>query len=59
MQDSIEERMLLVQKAKSTLGKGTMTKLSAAEEKQAKMTGLKDLFQIKSEEDEDNCIMWE
>lgn len=46
MKDSIEERLLNVQKAKSTLGKGTMTKLTKAEEKIAKLTGLKDLFEI-------------
>mmetsp|Transcript_48711 Transcript_48711/g.54492 ORF Transcript_48711/g.54492 Transcript_48711/m.54492 type:complete len:756 (-) Transcript_48711:139-2406(-) len=48
MKDTIEERLLNVQKAKSALGKGTMAKLTVAEEKLAKITSLKDLFQIKS-----------
>lgn len=52
MKDTIEERLLNVQKAKSALGKGTMTKLSLAEEKLAKITSLKDLFQIKSRKDD-------
>lgn len=52
MKETIEERMLMVQSAKSALGKGTMVKLSAAEEKVAKITGLKDLFEIKSDEDD-------
>lgn len=59
MKGTIEERMLDVQKAKSTLGKGTMAKLSKAEEKIAKMTGIKDLFQIKAEGSEDDFIDWE
>lgn len=45
--------MLNVQRAKSALGKGTMVKLSAAEESLAKVTSLKDLFQIKSGLDDD------
>jgi SNF2 family DNA or RNA helicase len=53
MKDTIEERMLNVQRAKSALGKGTMVKLSAAEESLAKVTSLKDLFQIKSGLDDD------
>ena len=48
--------MLAVQSAKSALGKGTMAKLSAAEEKLAKVTSLKDLFQIKTEDDMDDFI---
>ncbi|CAB9512414.1 regulator of chromatin subfamily A member 3-like 1 [Seminavis robusta] len=58
MRGSVEERMLAVQRAKATMGKGTMKKLSASEEKLAKMTGLKDLFQI-NEEADDNFIVWE
>jgi SNF2 family DNA or RNA helicase len=46
MKNSIEERMMKVQKAKSTLGKGTLTKLTKEEEKIAKLTGMKDLFEI-------------
>lgn len=51
MKNTIEERMLKVQEAKATLGKGTMTKLSAAEEKVAKVTSLKDLFEIQESQD--------
>jgi SNF2 family DNA or RNA helicase len=53
MAGTIEERMLKVQEAKATLGKGTMTKLSAAEEKIAKVTSLKDLFEIKDCDDDE------
>ena len=48
MKDTIEERMLKTQKAKQALGKGTMTKLSREEEEMAKVTSLRDLFQINS-----------
>lgn len=53
MRGTVEERMLKVQKAKATLGEGSMRKLSRAEEKIAKLTTLKDLFQIKSRDDMD------
>lgn len=54
MKDSIEERMIQIQKSKAALGKGSMQKLSREEEKMAKVTTLKDLFQIKSREDLEN-----
>jgi len=41
MRGTIEERMLGIQRAKAALGKGTMARLSPAEEKTAKMTTLK------------------
>ena len=64
MTDTIEERMLMVQEAKSALGKGTMVKLNAAEEKKAKVTSLRDLFQISSDDDGmdgfiDNSADWD
>jgi hypothetical protein len=48
MKDTIEERLLNVQKAKAALGKGSLQKLNIQEEKMAKVTTLKDLFAIKS-----------
>jgi len=51
MKDSIEERMVTFQKAKAALGKGSMEKLSAREESRAKLTAMKDLFEIADEEE--------
>ena len=48
MKGTIEERMIKIQKAKAMLGKASMQKISKEEEKQAKMTAMKDLFQIES-----------
>jgi hypothetical protein len=46
MEDSIEERMIQLQQAKAALGKGSLEKLSPTEQRQARLTALKDLFQI-------------
>ncbi|KAL7566768.1 hypothetical protein ACA910_019365 [Epithemia clementina (nom. ined.)] len=46
MTNSIEERLVSVQSRKAALGKGSMEKLSAKEEKRAKLTAMKDLFEI-------------
>ena len=46
MKDSIEERMVALTKAKAALGKGSMEKLSPKEERRAKLTAMKDLFEI-------------
>jgi SNF2 family DNA or RNA helicase len=54
MKDTIEERLLDVQKAKAALGKGSLQKLNIQEEKMAKITTLKDLFAIKSGNDSDD-----
>jgi DNA repair protein RAD5 len=53
MKDSIEERMVALTKAKAALGKGSMEKLSPKEECRAKLTAMKDLFEIC---DIDDCI---
>lgn len=50
MEDSIEERMVTLQRSKAALGKGSMEKLSVKEEKRAKLTAMKDLFEIKDDE---------
>lgn len=47
MKDTIEERMVQMQKAKALLGKGTMTRLNKDEEKLAKIPDIKDLLQLK------------
>jgi superfamily II DNA/RNA helicase len=46
MKDSIEERMVALTKAKAALGKGSMETLSPKEERRAKLTAMKDLFEI-------------
>jgi len=52
MKDSIEERMIKVQQAKSALGKGSMERLSRDEERVAKLTAMKDLLEIKDDEED-------
>lgn len=51
MEDSIEERMVTLQSAKAALGKGSMEKLTPSEERRAKLTAMKDLFEIVDAED--------
>jgi SWI/SNF-related matrix-associated actin-dependent regulator of chromatin subfamily A3 len=51
MNDSLEERMLNIQSAKSALGKASMEKLSKSEYNQARITCLRDLFQVKKGEE--------
>ncbi|CAB9515840.1 ISWI chromatin-remodeling complex ATPase ISW2 [Seminavis robusta] len=46
MEDSIEQRMLSVQEAKTALGNGSVRKLSKEESKKARLTALRDLFQV-------------
>lgn len=46
MEDSIEHRMLLIQKTKATVGRGSMEKLSVEDEARVQMTAMLDLFQI-------------
>jgi SNF2 family DNA or RNA helicase len=53
MKDSIEERFLKVQSAKAALGKGSMEKLGKDEQSKAKLTAMKDLFEME-ETDEMN-----
>jgi SWI/SNF-related matrix-associated actin-dependent regulator of chromatin subfamily A3 len=46
MADSLEQRMLGLQKAKEMLGKGIMERLSQAEKRKARITALRDLFEL-------------
>jgi SWI/SNF-related matrix-associated actin-dependent regulator of chromatin subfamily A3 len=46
MKDSIEERMVSLQTAKAALGKGSLEKISAPERSKARLTFLRDLFEI-------------
>ena len=46
MQDTIEERLLSIQSRKAAMGKGSMEMLSNKELQRAKVTAMKDLFQI-------------
>jgi len=47
MRDSIESRMLVkVQEAKAAVGKGSMQKLKREDRNKAKITALKDLFEV-------------
>ena len=51
MKDSIEERMIHLQQNKLMLAKGSMEKFANDEEKQqARLTALKDLFQVHDED---------
>jgi len=50
MKDSIEERMVALQNAKAALGKGSMEKISQQERKKARLTFLRDLFNIADED---------
>jgi len=58
MKDSIEERMIRVQKAKAALGKGSMERLSKDEEKLAGIATMKDLFQLDEELNDADFIDW-
>jgi SNF2 family DNA or RNA helicase len=51
MVGSIEERLVTVAKRKEMMGKGTLTKLTEEEERNAKMTAMRDLFDVEEEED--------
>ena len=46
MEDSIEERMMNVQEAKAALGKGVIEMLGAEEKRAARVTALRDLFEV-------------
>ena len=46
MKDSIEKRFIGVQDAKQALGKGSLEKLKLKDRQQAKITAMKDLFQM-------------
>jgi hypothetical protein len=52
MKDSIEERMVALQEAKSMQAKGTMQKLKAEEQKKARLSDLRSLLLLK---DDDNA----
>jgi SNF2 family DNA or RNA helicase len=55
MADSIEERVLQVQEAKETLGKGILKRLKKTERGKAKVTALRDLFEM----DQHQFIEWD
>lgn len=46
MKDSVEEKILTLQEAKYALGKGALEKLSAEDMRKARISALRDLFQI-------------
>jgi len=46
MKDTLEERMVSLQDAKAALGKGSLEKLSPDEKRKARLTAMKDLFEI-------------
>jgi SNF2 family DNA or RNA helicase len=51
MKDSIEERMVALQEAKSMQAKGAMQKLKADEQKKARLSDLKSLLLLKDVDD--------
>ena len=46
MKDSLEERMIRLQNAKAALGKGSMERLKPEEKRRARLTALRDLFEV-------------
>jgi SNF2 family DNA or RNA helicase len=50
MKDSIEERMVALQEAKSMQAKGSMQKLKADEQKKARLSDLKSLLLLKDDD---------
>lgn len=46
IENSIEERMITLQQSKAALGKGTLEKLTRKEQQKARLTAVRDLFQI-------------
>jgi hypothetical protein len=46
MENSLEERMVKLQESKAALGKGSLQKLNKEDRKKARITALKDLFEI-------------
>jgi SNF2 family DNA or RNA helicase len=63
MQDSVEERLLTLQKVKKVLGKGSMEKLSKKEEENLQLKTYKSLLEIEDGdwrdtfEDDDSFII--
>jgi SWI/SNF-related matrix-associated actin-dependent regulator of chromatin subfamily A3 len=51
MNDSIEERMVALQDSKAALGKGSLEKLQPEEKRKARLTALRDLFQVEDVEE--------
>ena len=51
MKDSIEERLCRLQESKAALGKGAMEKLAPEEKRKARLTTLRDLFQVPPDEE--------
>jgi hypothetical protein len=46
MKGSLEERMIQLQQSKAALGKSSFEKVTQREQRQARLTAVKDLFQI-------------
>lgn len=62
MKGSLEERLINVQKSKAALGKASLERISRKEERMAKITAMKDLFEIVDDDDEEYDILdddWE
>ena len=53
MEDTLEARMLQLQDAKELLGKGAMERLSPAEKRKARLTQLRDLFELPENMEQD------
>jgi SNF2 family DNA or RNA helicase len=53
MSSSVEERLIAVQEAKQALGNGSLQKLTKAEQEKAKLTTIRDLFEIAETDDAD------
>lgn len=53
MNNTLEQRMLGLQDAKELLGKGAHERLSQAEKRKARLTHLRDLFELPEEIEKD------
>ena len=53
MDNTLEQRMLALQDAKELLGKGAMERLSTAEKRKARLTHLRDLFELPENMEQD------
>jgi SNF2 family DNA or RNA helicase len=54
MEGSIEQRFVKLQNAKEALGKGSLQKLTREDREKAKLTAMKDLFEVG-----DSAVQWE
>lgn len=52
MEGSIEERFINLQNAKAALGRGSLQKLNVVDRRKARITAMKDLFEVGEHDEE-------